>query len=184
MAGVNVETGGAGARRPLDSEINLIPMIDLLVCCLSFLLITAVWSQMARIEATAQVPGSSDGERVPQEPDKMLHVELKDASTFQLVWRQGRTVISTVDVPRQPVETELNGIRSVRFPDLAARIQAEWQANGAHRDPADPKRDRAVLHAPNAERFGDLVAVIDAVQSVQRQRTPGPAFAVAFAAAE
>ncbi|MBW2732078.1 MAG: biopolymer transporter ExbD [Deltaproteobacteria bacterium] len=40
----------SGARRPLDAELNLVPFIDLLVCCICFLLITAVWSQMARVE--------------------------------------------------------------------------------------------------------------------------------------
>jgi len=42
MAGVNVDTGGKGGRRSVDSEINMIPMIDLLVCAIAFLLITAV----------------------------------------------------------------------------------------------------------------------------------------------
>ena len=56
MGGVSVESGGGG-RRSLDSEINMIPMIDLLMVTISFLLITAVWTHMARINADAQVPG-------------------------------------------------------------------------------------------------------------------------------
>ena len=56
MGGVSVG-GGGGGRRSLDSEINMIPFIDLLMVTISFLLITAVWSHMARINADAQVPG-------------------------------------------------------------------------------------------------------------------------------
>ena len=56
MGGVNVG-GGKGGRRSLDSEINMIPMIDLLMVTIAFLLITAVWTHMARINADAQVPG-------------------------------------------------------------------------------------------------------------------------------
>lgn len=47
MAGINVD-GGGGGRRSLDSELNRLPMIDLLMVTISFLLITAVWSGMAR----------------------------------------------------------------------------------------------------------------------------------------
>ena len=43
MGGVNVDNGGKGGRRSLDTEINMIPMIDLLMVTISFLLITAVW---------------------------------------------------------------------------------------------------------------------------------------------
>jgi len=56
MGGVDVG-GGKGPRRSLDSDINMIPMIDLLMVTISFLLITAVWTHMARINADAQVPG-------------------------------------------------------------------------------------------------------------------------------
>jgi len=55
---VNVDTGGGkGGRKSVDSEVNMIPMIDLLVCCISFLLITAVWSHMSRINAMRRCPG-------------------------------------------------------------------------------------------------------------------------------
>jgi len=57
MGGIDVGGGGAGKRKSLDSEINMIPMIDLLMVTISFLLIPAVWTHMARINADAQVPG-------------------------------------------------------------------------------------------------------------------------------
>ena len=41
MGGVDVG-GGGGGRRQTDSEINMIPFIDLLLVTISFLLITAV----------------------------------------------------------------------------------------------------------------------------------------------
>ena len=59
MAGVDVGGGSSGKRRTLDSEINMIPFIDLLMVTISFLLITAVWSHMACLNADAQVPGPS-----------------------------------------------------------------------------------------------------------------------------
>ena len=57
MGGVDVGGGGGGGKRKLDSDINMIPMIDLLMVTISFLLITAVWVHSQRMDADAQVPG-------------------------------------------------------------------------------------------------------------------------------
>jgi hypothetical protein len=56
MAGIDVG-GGHGGKRNVNHEIPLIPFIDFLLCLVAFLLVTAVWSQMARINADARVPG-------------------------------------------------------------------------------------------------------------------------------
>jgi biopolymer transport protein ExbD len=51
MASISV--GGAGGKRPVDAEIPLVPFIDLLLCCVMFLLVTAVWNQLSQLEARA-----------------------------------------------------------------------------------------------------------------------------------
>jgi len=53
---VNMSGGGAG-KKPVDAELNLIPFIDLLICCICFLLITAVWVQLAQIQVNQKSPG-------------------------------------------------------------------------------------------------------------------------------
>ncbi|MGZ3408018.1 MAG: ExbD/TolR family protein [Polyangia bacterium] len=50
MASVAGVSGSARGRRALDASLNLVPFIDLLSCCIAFLLITAVWSAVARID--------------------------------------------------------------------------------------------------------------------------------------
>src|SRR5579863_5745342 len=99
MAGVDVG-GGRSKRRSLDSEINMIPFIDLLMVTISFLLITAVWTHMSRMDATAQVTGAPDGETTHVEKDKVLHVEMREPEKFTLVWKSGTQVVSSVDIPR------------------------------------------------------------------------------------
>ena len=48
----HIATGSEGAgRKTVDSEIPLVPFIDLLLCCVMFLLVTAVWNQLAAVEA-------------------------------------------------------------------------------------------------------------------------------------
>src|SRR6266850_989964 len=117
MAGVNVESGGKGGRRAVDSEINMIPMIDLLVCCISFLLITAVWSHMARIDSNALVPGEPGVPAAP--PDRTLHVDARSDGPFTLTWKQGTTVISTLEVAKPNPDGLASDQR--RYPDLGAK---------------------------------------------------------------
>jgi biopolymer transport protein TolR len=59
--GAAPETGKKG-KKALDAQLNLVPFIDLLSCCISFLLITAVWTQIAGLQVA-----SSGG---PPDPDK------------------------------------------------------------------------------------------------------------------
>ena len=119
MGGVDVGGGGGKGRRSLDSEINMIPMIDLLMVTISFLLITAVWTHMARINADAQVPGPPrpDVEQEKIEPEKQLHVMMQGEDKFVLVWKQGSTTVDSIDVPRKDVVTQQGPVEVVRFPD-------------------------------------------------------------------
>src|SRR5215468_5492249 len=131
MAGVDVGGGGGGKRRSLDSEINMIPFIDLLMVTISFLLITAVWSHMARLNADAQVPGPPrpDTEQEKKEPEKILHVEMRQPDKFVLVWKQGATVVNSIDLPRRDdLKTSGEG-KEIRYPDLAKKVQEEWGTN-------------------------------------------------------
>ncbi len=188
MGGVDVG-GGGGGKRKLDSEINMIPFIDLLMVTISFLLITAVWSHMARINADAQVPGPP--REVVEEtivPEKQLHVEMRSPSQFKLIWKQSGTVISTIDVDRKDnVVTQTGGRMTVRYPELAQKIEAEWKTVGTHRDGTDKKFDQAILHTDNETKYVYLIGVIDAIYQAHRPYNVGgkseqvPAFNVTFA---
>lgn len=183
MAGI--DTGGGHSKRPLNQEIPLIPFIDFLLCLVSFLLITAVWSQMARINADARVPGPPQETDIEEPPkDKVLHVEMKGDRNFTLVWKEGSTVVNTIDVERKPVPVGSEG--EMVYPDLAKKVAEEWNQNGSHRAPTDTKVDQAVLHTDNTTLFQDIIAVIDAVYTPKREFTVGgetkqvPAFNITF----
>jgi biopolymer transport protein ExbD len=183
MAGIDV--GGGLGKRNLNHEIPLIPFIDFLLCLVAFLLVTAVWSQMARINADARVPGPPQPDE-PKDPpkEKQLHVEMKGETKFQLVWKEGTTVVNTIDVEKKAVPVGEGGDMS--YPDLAKKITEEWNANGSHRAATDTKLDQAVLHTDNTTPFSDVIAVIDAIYTPKRDYTLGgkteklPAFNVTF----
>jgi biopolymer transport protein ExbD len=186
MAGVNVGTGSKGGRKSVDSEINMIPMIDLLMVTISFLLITAVWVNMSRMEASANVPGPV--ESPPCEApggciDPKLHIETKDPSKFSLVWKEGATVVRSVDIPRESGKAT----GGLVFPGLAARVADEYRGSGKHREASDLRFDHAVVHAANDMPYKELIAVMDAVAQPKRTIRAGgkaseaPAFEITFA---
>jgi biopolymer transport protein ExbD len=184
MASIDVG-GGHGGRRSVNHEIPLIPFIDFLLCLVSFLLITAVWTQMARLNANAQVPGPPNSDTVlREEKEKVLHVEMKGENTFALIWKEGSTVVNETSVPRKAETLD----DAVAYPALAEKIAEEWQKNEArHFAASDVKVDQAVLHTDNSTPFQEVIAVIDAIYRPQREWRNGTetlkrsAFNVTFA---
>lgn len=169
----------------------MVPMIDLLMVTISFLLITAVWVQSSRMEANAQVPGTptseppcTDAAGAPCKAEPRLHVQTSDPSKFVLVWKEGATVVRTAEVPREPVRVGKGKGKAVAYPQLASRIAEEWKAAGSHRDPSDRKLDQAVVHTGNDMPYGEIVAVMDAVAQPKRGLTQGPGKAKDVAAFE
>lgn len=207
MAGVDVGGGGKGGKKALDSEINMIPFIDLLMVTIAFLLITAVWSHMARINADAQVPGPPrpDQEQDKVEPEKVLHIEMRTPDKFVLSWKQGAQVTNSLEVPRKDNLVEKSGAKSISYgtayataddlkankckqdESLAATICREWTTTGSHKPPEDHKVDQVVLHTDNETQYVYIIGVIDAIYSTQRDENVNgrtgkrPVFNVTFA---
>jgi biopolymer transport protein ExbD len=64
MAGVSMaDSGGARGKKSLDMQLPLVPFIDLLCSLISFLLMTAVFNQIARLEL-------SSGNAAPPPPNQ------------------------------------------------------------------------------------------------------------------
>ena len=169
MGGVDVGDSGGG-KRSLNADINLVPFIDLLFVTLAFLLITAVWVTNSRINADAQVPGppNPDEQLTPQTPEKVLNVHI-GTDEFNLVWKQGATVISEVKVPK-PDQAKAD---PPRYPELAKKFDEEWKQQGQHKDPADTKLDQAILHSDNRLPVKEIVAVLDALYAPKRDMKLG-----------
>src|SRR5258706_10079834 len=104
MGGVDVG-GGNSKKRATNSDINMIPFIDLLMVTIAFLLITAVWVTNSRINADAQVPGTETcrGDECPSQTEKVLHLNIGETE-FGLTWKQAGTVMSEVHIPKSPIE--------------------------------------------------------------------------------
>src|SRR5438876_1008025 len=84
MGGAAPTPSGKGGKKALDAAINLVPFIDLLSCCLSFLLITAVWTQLARMDVTQKGQGAagSTDEKPPENQVQLTLYVDKDGYTI------------------------------------------------------------------------------------------------------
>ena len=86
------EHTGKGGKKALDAELNLVPFIDLLSCCISFLLITAVWTQIAGL----QVASSGGPPDQQQKQENTIDVKL-------LVTEKGYSLTmagAAIDIPK------------------------------------------------------------------------------------
>jgi len=70
--------GGRVGRKAVDVEIPLVPFIDLLLCCVMFLLVTAVWNQLAGISPAASAT-AEDPSAVAEAEPRSVRVRLTEA---------------------------------------------------------------------------------------------------------
>ncbi|MEW5853288.1 MAG: biopolymer transporter ExbD [Myxococcota bacterium] len=74
MGGAAPVEGGKGKKKSLDAVINLVPFIDLLSSLIAFLLMTAVWTQIATLQVGQQ--GSNNPTPPPPDEDKKVTLNL------------------------------------------------------------------------------------------------------------
>ncbi|MGH9648528.1 MAG: ExbD/TolR family protein [Bryobacteraceae bacterium] len=140
MASAPVPEGGRGTgkKKSLDAVINVVPFIDLLSCCLAFLLITAVWTQVSKLQV-AQAGNATP----PAEPPNLLQITLQiTGKGYTLTIGQGG---STIDIPRKGTDYDLQA--------LGDRLKAIKQQ----------KQDQRAISvaAEDSVQFNDLVQTID-----------------------
>jgi biopolymer transport protein TolR len=90
--GMDLGNSGKGGKKPLDAAINLVPFIDLMAVTISFLIMTAVWTQIGRLQVS-QAGGPSAEEPPQEEQTKTVQLTLAitpeelrltaDQSTFE-----------------------------------------------------------------------------------------------------
>lgn len=133
----------------------MVPMIDLLMVTVSFLLLTAVWTHMGRIEGTTKVPGPPDPS--PPVEHARMHVDVPSGpNAFVITLRRGNEIMETVQVPRETpsaLGAKLDEIRRTHPGDLGGE-----------------ESRTVVLHTDNELRYGDMVAVMDGISAPRDPR--------------
>ena len=141
MGGISLE-GGHGGKKSVDSEIPLVPFIDLLLCCVMFLLVTAVWNQLARIDANQQQPGQAAPDQPP--PEEKIKVILQvQASGYILASSAG----DRIEVPKSGDSYDLEALRE----KLRERKNME------------PNRRDLVVAPEDGVMYADVITAMDVV---------------------
>jgi len=142
MGGVSVDTGGGGGKKSVNSEINMIPMIDLLVSCIAFLLMTAVWIQTGALQA--QQPHSAPTEAPPEnQPQDQLKVRISPTG-----FRVGVTEVDTRDIAQSPT----------RWDELRRMLDERHRANQQNRE--------VWLQPDGTVAYDEIIHVMDVVYEV------------------
>lgn len=141
MGGINVGGGGHGGKKSVDAEIPLVPFIDLLLCCVMFLLVTAVWNRLARLDANQQVPGQPQQMDQPP-PEEQIRLYLQ-------VTQAGFTIASTAgertEIPKSGDDYDLETLRT--------RLQERRQA--------EPNRRDLIVAPEDGVLYEDVIAAMD-----------------------
>jgi biopolymer transport protein ExbD len=141
MGGINVG-GGHGSKKAVDSEIPLIPFIDLLLCCVMFLLVTAVWNQLARLDANQQQPGQQAPNDPPPE-EKIKVVVQVQASGYVIASTAG----DRIDIPKVGDAYDIEVLRE--------KLQ--------ERKRLEPNRKDLVVAPEDGVIYSDVIAAMDTV---------------------
>lgn len=107
----------------------------------------------------AQVPGPPDPTTiaVPHQPPRWLAVELRQGGA-SIVWKRATTVIEE---------------HKVAPGELGAKVCETWKQQGEHREPSDPRADRAIIFLDNGLSYAELTEAAKAVESCKREGGAG-----------
>ncbi|MBX2996646.1 MAG: biopolymer transporter ExbD [Bdellovibrionaceae bacterium] len=120
------EVQESGGGRKKNFEPNLVPFIDLMSVLITFLLITAVWTQVSMIQIGTSIYGkkaeNSPPPPVPQQADVVLKLDIRATSYVLTVAKQ------VINLPMQNGEYDDAG--------LVAQLQKAKQLYPAKNDGA------------------------------------------------
>jgi biopolymer transport protein TolR len=127
---------GKSGKRSLNASLNLVPYIDLLTCMVAFLLITAVWTQLAQLK-TSRREGGDTGDQLPPMTKIALVVGVDGVN---VVVNQDREIVP--DKEGQP--------------DFAALAAVLKRAKDRH-----PDKDDVQIASEDSVLFDRLTGVMD-----------------------
>ena len=146
------EHTGKGGKKALDAEINLVPFIDLLSCCISFLLITAVWTQIAGLQVA-----SSGGPPEQQKQESTIDVRLMLSEKGYQLSMAG----ANIDIPKLNGDTYDRKALAEKLKTLKTSL---------------PDQTAITVQPEDAVAYSDLVGTVDTCLGEQlRNVTVAPA---------
>jgi biopolymer transport protein ExbD len=153
MAGAApVQTGKKG-KKALDMELNLVPFIDLLSCLISFLLISAVWTQIAAVPARSTGNLRPDPPPLdPNDPTIAIRVTMTDRGYTLSLQSEA------VEIPKTMVTKDQKQVMGYDVTQLTDKLKAVVQKI--------PLQKAVTIAPEDAVAFEDIVGTMDLIQKV------------------
>lgn len=83
---------GGGGKKSVDFQLNMVPFIDLLSVLISFLLMTSVWNQVAKIDVKQSPNQISDDPTPPEDKEEKLNLTVLIKATGYTVMKKNSVV--------------------------------------------------------------------------------------------
>jgi biopolymer transport protein TolR len=144
MAG-GMDLGGGKGKKSLDVAINLTPFIDLMAVTISFLIMTAVWTQIGRLQVAQAGGPSTEDEQKQEEQTKTVQLTLFVTPT------ELRLAADQSEFP--PIEAKRGANGKLDLAPLIARFK-ELKSQF-------PDQSAITLQTEDKVRYEDLVRIID-----------------------
>jgi biopolymer transport protein ExbD len=141
--GMDLGTGGKGGKKPLDTAINLVPFIDLMAVTISFLIMTAVWTQIGRLQVSQA--GGPSAEDTPQEQTKTVQLTLA-ITPEQMVLTADQSSFEPIPITRD----EKGRIDLAKLTERFKQIKEQF-----------PDQSAITLQTDDKVRYDVLVRIID-----------------------
>ncbi|AKQ70783.1 TolR protein [Myxococcus hansupus] len=145
MAGGMDTGGGKGGKKSLDTSINLTAFIDLMAVTISFLIMTAVWTQIGRLQVSQAGGPSMEEEQQQEEQTKTVQLSLLITPT-ELRLTADQSAFEPIPLTKDAKgKTDLSKL-TARFKELKAQL---------------PDQSAITLQPEDKVRYEDLVRIID-----------------------
>jgi biopolymer transport protein ExbD len=134
--------GGKGGKKPLDTAINLVPFIDLMAVTIVFLIMTAVWTQVGRLQVSQAGQNSSE-ETPPDKPSLPITMLITEK---ELKLSVGGTQFDPIAITRDAK----GRMEVVKLNEKLKELKTQ-----------QPDQSAITLQTEDAVRYDDLVRIID-----------------------
>ena len=128
MGGAAAEPTSKGGKKSLDANINLVPYIDMLMTIMTFLMMTAVWTQIAMLEVqnASGGPDQQQEEPDPNAPKPVMILVGKEQVVVQEEGAEPRPFPATADgYDFNAINIELKRLKDARQDRQVVKIQSE-----------------------------------------------------------
>lgn len=91
--------GSSGGGGVADANLNVVPFIDLLACTICFLLVSAVWTQMSRMDVDQALPKASKTPPKEQpKPEPKINIAITPTGYLVNLWNADKMTTPKPDL--------------------------------------------------------------------------------------